>query len=226
MFQAFVYHSCLRGIEVKAMKIVVKGSAVATVAALCVLGVIAQERAAGADAKTAKPTAGTAMSLPKPDPEMTKLIKMMSGSWTVTEKSQPNPMMPNGGMGKGAAVFTAGPGGLSLMEKYHSSGLLGSNFTGFGTFWWDSKAMVYRGLWCDTMTPGGCDASGTTKWQGDNLVGTMEGDMNGQKMVTRFIYSDWKPNSFMMTMETGPDVNSMKEAMTITYARAGGGKSE
>ena len=86
--------------------------------------------------------------------------------------------------------------------------------------------MVYRGLWCDTMTPGGCDASGTTKWQGDNLVGTMEGDMNGQKMVTRFIYSDWKPNSFMMTMETGPDVNSMKEAMTITYARAGGGKSE
>jgi hypothetical protein len=71
------------------------------------------------------------------------------------------------------------------------------------------------------MTPGGCDASGTTKWEGDNLVGTMEGEMNGQKVLTRFVYSDWKPNSFVMKMESGPDANSMKEMMTITYTRAG-----
>ncbi len=208
------------------MKNVLGVTAIGMVAAFCVLGAIAQDKSVSADAKTPKPAAGAAMPLPKPDPEMTKLIKMMSGTWAVTERSQPNPMMPNGGTGKGSAVFTAGPGGLSLMEKYHSSGLLGSNFNGFGTFWWDSKAMAYRGLWCDSMTPGGCDASGTTKWQGDTLVGTMEGDVNGQKMVTRFIYSDWKPNSFMMTMEMGPDVKSMKEAMTITYARAGGAKSD
>jgi hypothetical protein len=159
--------------------------------------------------------------MPKPAPEMTKLIKMMGGNWTVTEKGSPSPMMPKGGAGKGMATLTAGPGGMSLMEKYHSSGLMGSNFVGFGTFWWDDKAQVYKGLWCDTMTPGGCDASGTTKWDGDKLVGTMQGDMNGQKMVTRFTYSDWQPNSFVMTMAMGPDANSLKEAMTITYTRAG-----
>ncbi len=121
---------------------------------------------------------------------------------------------------KGTATFTPGPGGMSLMEKYHSSGTMGESFSGFGTFWWDSKAQVYRGMWCDNMTPGGCDASGTTKWEGDNLVGTMEGEMNGQKMTTRFTYSDWKPNSFVMTMDSGPDANSLKPMMTITYTKA------
>ena len=37
------------------------------------------------------------MPMPKPDPQMTKLIKMMAGNWTVTEKSDPSPMMPKGG---------------------------------------------------------------------------------------------------------------------------------
>lgn len=47
----------------------------------------------------------------------------------------------------------------------------------------------------------------------------MEGEMNGQKMVTRFTYSDWKPNSFVMTMDSGPDANSLKPMMTITYTK-------
>ena len=79
---------------------------------------------------------------------------------------------------------------------------------------------LYRGVWCDNMTPNGCDTSGTTKWEGDKLVGTMEGDMNGQKMVTRFTYSDFKPDSFVMTMEMGPDASKLQKAMTITYTKA------
>ena len=80
---------------------------------------------------------------------------------------------------------------------------------------------AYRTVWCDNMTPNGCDPSGTTKWDGDKLVGTMEGDMNGQKMVTRFTYSDFKPGSFVMTMEMGPDASKLQKAMTITYSKAG-----
>ena len=208
------------------MKIVLRGVAVGLVVAICVAGSMAQEKSAGVEAKASRPGTQAAAPTPKADPEMTRLIKMMAGTWAVSEKSQPNPMMPNGGSGKGTAVMTAGPGGMSLMEKYHSSGVMGSNFNGFGTFWWDAKAQAYRGLWCDSMTPGGCDASGTTRWQGDQLVGTMEADMNGQKIVTRFTYSDWKPDSFVMTMQMGADAASMKEAMTITYTRAAGAKSQ
>lgn len=194
-----------------------KGMIVLLVAIGCT-ALMAQDakKAAGAG----KPAPPMAMPMPIPAPEMTKLIKSLAGNWAIKETHYPNPMMPNGGTGKGTATLTPGPGKLSLIEKYHSIGAMGMDFNGHGVFWWDPKAQVYRGLWCDNLTPNGCDTSGTTKWEGDKLVGTMEGDMNGQKMTTRFTYSDWKPNSFTMTMEMGPDSNSMKKAMTISYTKA------
>lgn len=157
---------------------------------------------------------------PSPAPEMTKLIKLMAGDWTVTEKADPGPMFPKGGAGKGTAKLWAGPGGMSLLENYDSSGLIGTNFSGFGVFWWDSKAQSYRGLWCDSMTPGGCDSSGKMIWEGNNFVLRMEGEMNGQDAVTTFTYSDFKPDSFIMTMASGPDDSSLKPVMTVTYTKS------
>ncbi len=202
------------------MKTILRGTILVILGGLCAMPLAAQDSAMSAKPKTAKPKEQMGMPMPKPAPEMTKMIKMMAGSWTVSEKADPNPMMPNGGTGKGTAVLTPGPGGMSLLEKYHSSGVMGS-FNGFGTFWWDPKAQVYQGVWCDNMTPNGCDGSGSTKWEGDKLVGTMEGEMNGQKILTRFTYSDFKPDSFVMTMETGSDESKMQKAMTITYTKSG-----
>ena len=204
------------------MKTILRGTILVVLGGLCAMALAAQDSAMSAKPKAAKPKDQMAMPMPKPAPEMTKMIKMMAGNWTVTEKSDPNPMFPNGGAGKGTAVLTPGPGGLSLVEKYHSSGLMGSNFNGMGTFWWDPKANLYRGVWCDNMTPERLRPQWHHKWDGDKLVGTMEGDMNGQKMVTRFTYSDFKPDSFVMTMEMGPDASKMQKAMTITYTKAGG----
>ncbi len=186
---------------------------------LCAGGLAAQDNMKPASGNAGKPSQPAAMQMPKPAPEMTKLIKAMSGTWSVTEKHYPNPMMPNGGTGKGTATLTPGPGNLSLVEKYHSAGAMGGSFNGIGVFWWDAKGQVYRGLWCDSMSPTGCDAGGTTKWEGDNLVGTMESEMGGQKMMTRFTYSDWKPNSFVMTMESGANADAMSKVMTVTYTK-------
>jgi hypothetical protein len=183
----------------------------------------------GAQTDNSKPATTTAQSpqsgmpMIKPSPEMIKLSKALVGSWTVSEKMEASPMAPKGGTGHGMASMMPGPGGLSVVEKYHSTGSMGTNFNGLGTFWWDPKAQAYRGVWCDTMTPTGCDSSGTTKWEGDKLVGTMQSEMDGKMMMTRFTYSDFKPGSFVMTMEMGPDASSMQKAMTITYTRAGGG---
>lgn len=204
------------------MKTVLRGVFLITALAIFVSVLMAQDNSMAAKPKSEMSAKqGSMPPPPKPAPEMTKLIKMMSGNWTVTEKAEPSPMMPKGGSGKGTARLVAGPGSMSLMESYHSTGTMGS-FTGLGTFWWDAKAQLYRGVWCDSMTPGGCDAGGTTKWEGDNLVGMMEGEMGGQKMVTRFTYSDFKPNSFVMTMASGPDANSLKPMMTVTYTKSGG----
>ena len=209
------------------MKTILRGTLLSLALLFVCASLMAQSDMKKPGAAAKKPaTDAAAMPMPKPDPQMTRMIKMMAGNWTVAEKSEPSPMFPKGGTGKGTASMTAGPGAMSLMEKYHSTGMMGGDFNGSGTFWWDAKANAYHGVWCDTMTPGGCDSSGTTKWEGDNLVGTMEGEMNGQKMVTKFVYTDFKPNSFVMKMSSGPDANSMKEMMTITYTRAGASSSQ
>jgi len=189
-------------------------------AAFCCMALVAQDAMAPPKPKAAKPAGQPAgMPMAKPAPEMTKLIKTLSGNWNVTEKHEANPMMPNGGDGKGTARIWAGPGGMSLVENYSSTGAMGS-FKGMGTWWWDPKAQVFHGLWCDNMTPNGCDTSGSTKWDGDKLVGTMQGDMNGQMMTMRFIYSDFKPDSCVMTMEMGPDESKLQKSMTVTYTKA------
>lgn len=195
-----------------------------TLTLLVALGCVtlaAQDNMKPATGDAGKPPQSAALQMPAPAPEMTRLIKTLSGAWTVTEKQDPNPMNPKGGTGKGTAVLTPGPGNLSLIEKYHSVGTMGGSFNGMGVFWWDTKDKVYRSLWCDNMSPNGCEAAGSTKWEGNNLVGTMESEMNGQTMMTRYTYADWKPNSFVMTMEMGPNASSMNKFMTITYSKGG-----
>lgn len=184
--------------------------------ALCSLSLAAQD--SGTAKSGAAPAAAAAMPATKPSPEITKLINAMAGNWTTSETMEPSPFGP-GGSGHGTSKVWAGPGGLSLLQNYHSSGPMGS-FSGAGTSWWDPATNVYRGVWCDNMTPAGCDASGSSKWDGDKLVGTMEGEMNGQKMVTKMTYSDFTPSSFVMTMESGSDLNSLKKMMTIKYTKA------
>jgi uncharacterized protein DUF1579 len=202
------------------MKTIPRVMFLAVLAGFCCMALIAQDAMAPAKPKAAKPAGlAQAMPMPKPAPEMTKLIKTLSGNWNVMEKHEKNPMMPNGGEGKGTAKIWSGPGGLSLMETYQSSGAMGS-FKGMGTWWWDPKAQVFHGLWCDNMTPNGCDTSGSTKWESDNLVGTMQADMGGGQMMMRFTYSDMRPDSFVMTMEMGPDASKMQKSATFTYTRA------
>ena len=168
--------------------------------------------------KTDKP-ASAGMPMPKPSPEMAKFIKLTAGNWKTAEEYEavPEMKMP-GGKGEGTAKMWPGPGGLSLMESYKSKGPMGS-VIGFGTFWWDAKVGGYRGMWCDNGTPAGCDAGMVSKWDGDKLVGTADMDMGGQKLTFRLTYSDFKPDSFVMTMEMGPDANSLKKTTTLTFTK-------
>ncbi len=161
------------------------------------------------------------MPMAKPAPEITKLIKMFSGTWTTSEKIEPGPMMPNGGTGKGTAVFKAGPGGHSLIEDYSSpANATGGPLKGIGITWWDAKAGTYTGTWCDSMT-NDCMV-GAMKWDGDKLVGIpQEMEMGGHKAVMTSAYSDIKPNQITYTMGMGPTAEQAKTTMTIVYNKAG-----
>lgn len=198
------------------MKTALRMLALMAMVSSCCLAVSAQDNAAAS--KPASNAASAGMQAMKPAPEMTKLIKAMEGNWSTSETMEASSFGP-GGSGHGSSKIWAGPGGMSLMQHYNSTGPMGT-FNGAGATWWDSSANAYRSVWCDNMTPNGCDASGSSKWDGEKLVGTMEGEMGGQKMITKMTYSDFKPNSFVMMMESGPDLGSLKKMMTISYTKA------
>jgi Protein of unknown function (DUF1579) len=197
---------------------------------LCMVAV-AQDKSKASGKDTGNPTEKKAegqMSMPmtKPSPEMQKLSKMVVGTWNTTEKQEPSPWAPKGATGKGTAVFKNGPGGLSVVQDYKSSGGMGS-FAGHGVMWWDAKAGGYKGVWCDSMTPAGCEpGKGVAKWDGNNLVGTDESEMMGQKIAMKETWSDITPTSFTLTMEGGPPGGEMKRMITIKYSRAGAAKAE
>ncbi len=198
---------------------------------LCGLPASSQEKtskdAKPAQKKTekAKPAGAGAMPMPKPSPEMTKLIKTLAGTWNTSEKMEPSEFAPQGGTSKGRAVLRPGPGGLSLVEDYQSEGSTGK-FRGHGVFWWDDKAKAYTGIWCDNMTPKGCDNAGTSKWEGEQLVGHMEGEMMGKKTTMKGVYSNITPTSFTFTMDSSMDGSPMKRTMTIEYTKAEGKAAE
>ncbi len=156
----------------------------------------------------------------KPGPEITKLIKMFSGNWTVAESVEPSPMAPKGASGTGRATYKPGPGGLSLIEDYDSPhGSMGP-FHGHGLIWWDAKAGMFKGTWCDSMMTD-CMVS-SMKWQGDKLVADpYPMDEGGQKMVMTSQYSEFKPDSITFEMGMGPTAEQAKKTMTLVYKRAG-----
>src|SRR5271169_2914125 len=66
------------------MKTIPRVLFVVLLAAFCCMALLAQDAAAPAKPKAAKPAAqAQQMPMPKPSAEMTKLTKMLSGNWTV-----------------------------------------------------------------------------------------------------------------------------------------------
>lgn len=191
--------------------------------ALLTVSAMAQDKPA---AKTAKPSdkkapaaQGGMPPAPKPSPEMQKMAKLFVGKWTAVTTT-----VAGGGMpateAKGEATFYRGPGGLSLIEDFKSDGGSFGAFRGHGITYWDDKAKNFTGIWCDTMTPTGCANGGTSKWEGDKIVGFMEmPDEKGVMAKYRMAYSDIKPDSVTFSMEA-PDGSNYKPMMTIVYTRA------
>jgi hypothetical protein len=188
---------------------------------------VAQEKPAET-MKSQEPPAEAMMKPSKPGPEMEKLKKTFLGTWRTTEKHEPSMWMPKGGTGKGTATYKLGPGGLSLIEDYRSSSSMGGKFMGHGVIWWDDKEKGYKSIWCDNMSPGGCEVSrGVGRWEGNAIMFDNETEMGEQKMkmTMKEVITDITPKGFTFTMDMGPTGGEIKRVMTIKYARAGAAKS-
>ncbi len=60
------------------------------------------------------------MAAPGPAPEMQRLQKFYLGTWQYTETYLKGPFAPNGGQNTGTYTSELGPGGNSLINRFHS----------------------------------------------------------------------------------------------------------
>ena len=152
---------------------------------------------------------------PSPGPEMQRLLTTFAGTWSLSEKYEPAEWLPRGGVGTGQQVWSAGPGGLSLIEEYRSENPSGKVF-GLSVTWWDEKARGYRALWCVNTNPGGCTMMASlAKWQGSEFVLGDEFERNGKRFMFREVVSEITPNSFTQTLYQGAADGELKLLMTI-----------
>lgn len=168
---------------------------------------------------SARSSDATTPSSPQPSPEMRRLVTALSGTWSLTLKIEPTKSSPKGGAGKGEETWVPGPGGLSIVENYHSTGDEGE-ISGFAVIWWETNAGKFQVTWCDNGSPNGCAViKHGAKWEGSQLVAMDEWQEHGKKTTFKEIFSDITPTSFKQTLYLGEAESELKKFMTITATR-------
>ena len=107
-------------------------------------------------------------SRPKlPAPEMQRLAKFYVGTWDYTETYPPSASHPNGLQNTGVYSSELGPGGNSIINKFHSKGPAG-DFEGWLVMTWDAKEKGYKAYAFGNDFPGAIVETG--QWEGETLV--------------------------------------------------------
>lgn len=154
-----------------------------------------------------------------PNPEIERLIQAFSGTWSIVLKVEPNEHSPKGGGGRGEEVWRPGPGRLSLIEEYHSTGADGE-LSGLGVAWWDKKAQRYQVMWCASSNAKGCiQMTHGATWESTQMVALHESLDAGKKSVFREVFANITKNSFTQTLYEGETANDLKRTVTITATR-------
>jgi hypothetical protein len=97
---------------------------------------------------------------------MERLQKFYLGTWQYTEMYPKSSYVPNGGQNTGTYTSELGPGGNSLINRFHSQGPVG-DFEGLLIMTWDPKEKVYKSYIFGNDFPGAIVESGVlraTRW--------------------------------------------------------------
>ena len=162
----------------------------------------------------AGPAAAADVRPAQPGPEMERLMKALSGTWSVTVNLAPNERMPKGGVRKGEEVWRPGPGGFSLIEDYHSTDEKGEH-NGLAITWWDENVHRYQVMWCDDGPPGCMVYTLGATWQGNDLVLRHNWEDGGKKFESRQVISDITPTSFRQSSYEGESGGELKSVFII-----------
>ena len=118
----------------------------------------------------------------KTSPEMERLKKLYLGTWDYTETYEKTPFYPQGGTDTGVYTSELGPGGNSIMNRFHSRGPVG-DFDGLLVITWDPNENAYKSYVFGNSFPGCIVQNG--QFEGDALIFRSEFAAGGMKLKLR-----------------------------------------
>jgi hypothetical protein len=149
---------------------------------------------------------------PKPSAEMRRLLDAFSGTWSTTIEFNTSDNHSPARKAHGTEVWRPGPGGLSIIEDYQSTGANGEVF-GLAVAWWEAAEKRYQFLRCESTGADGCIVlKREPNWENGRLALMEERQENGQKLAIKEIFFDITPTTFKQTIYQG---KSARELMTI-----------
>jgi len=176
------------------------------------------ESATNSGQPSAEDRSGT-VSQPQPSLEIERLLKAFTGTWSIAIKIEPNEKLPKGGGGRGEETWRPGPGRLSLIEEYHSTGDEGA-LSGLGVAWWNKNLQRYQVTWCDSTNPIGCILmKHGAKWEGSQVIAMDESENAGKNFIFKEVFSSITENSFTQTLYQGESGSDFRRLLTITATR-------
>ena len=117
-----------------------------------------------------------------PTPEMQRLSKLYVGTWDYTESYPKSAFSPNGGQNTGVYTSELGPGGNSIINRFHSKGPVG-DFEGMLVMTWEAKEKAYKSYIFGNSFPGAVIETG--QWEEDAVVFRGEFQAGPMKMTLR-----------------------------------------
>jgi hypothetical protein len=133
--------------------------------------------------KTAeKPAASPAAQAAKPGAAEMERLKFYLGEWDYTETYPKSAFSPNGGKNTGVYTSKLGPGGMSLVNSFHSQGPVG-DFEGLLVMTWDAREKAYKAYVFGNDFPGALVETGA--FEGEALVFRSEFPMEGATLKLR-----------------------------------------
>ena len=115
-------------------------------------------------------------------PEMERLIKLYRGTWEYTETYSKSPRLPNGGENTGIYTSDLGPGGMSIVNRFHSKGPAGDS-EGLLVMTWDPKEKAYKAYAFGSDFQGALVETG--QFEGDTLIFRANFNMGEQSIPIR-----------------------------------------
>ena len=117
-----------------------------------------------------------------PLPEMQRLSKLYVGTWSYSETYPKSKFLPNGGVNTGVYTSELGPGGNSIINRFHSQGPVG-DFEGLLVMTWDPGEKAYKEYVFSGDSP--VPLVETGQWEGDVLIYRAEIPLGARKMALR-----------------------------------------